>query len=56
MALDTLQKKLAQGVSNVKKLQQSLSDLSKQIAKEREVNATKQTVEQQLLPKQPSSG
>lgn len=56
MALDTLHQKLTKGVSNVQRLQKALIEQSRQIAKEREENATKQTLEQQLLPRPPSGG
>ena len=56
MALETTEKLLRSAVSNVQKLRSTLVDQSRQIAKEREANATKQALEQQLLPKPPSGG
>ena len=56
MALETPQQLLRKAVSNVQTLRKALIDQSTQIAKEREANATKQTLEQQLLPKPPGGG
>lgn len=54
MALDTLAKQLHQAIGNVTKLRDALVTQSQTIAKERETNATKQTLDQQLLPNKPS--